>query len=73
MNVAKYLNKDWQSNWDNINQHKYCIYIYNNIITASRVTINYSNIVYFKSEELAKQAIDILGEETIKLTLCTDW
>lgn len=73
MNVAKYLNKDWQPNWDNINQHKYCIYIYNNIITASRVTINYSNIVYFKSEELARQAIDILGEETIKLTLCADW
>lgn len=23
MNVAKYLNKDWQPDWDNINEYKY--------------------------------------------------
>ena len=30
-------------------------------------------MVEVKSEEFAQQAIDILGEETIKLALSTDW
>jgi hypothetical protein len=35
------------------------------------VTTN--NDIYFKSKELAQQAIEILGEETIKLALCTNY
>lgn len=30
-------------------------------------------IVYFKSEELAQQAVKILGEETIKQALSNDY
>lgn len=76
MNVAKYLNKDWTPNWDEAEGfNKYCIW-YN--ITCDKLIIDASqNLspcgIYFKSEELAQQAIEILGEETIKLALSTDW
>ena len=30
-------------------------------------------VSYFKSIELARKAMEILGEETIKLALCTDY
>lgn len=72
MNVAKYLNGDWQPDWNNHKEPKYYICI-------SKYTGEYiaycdnTSFVYFKTEELAKQAIDILGKETIKLALCTDW
>lgn len=75
LNIAKYLNGDWQPNWDNNNENKYTIYIDRN---NTRILIDFmyvSNkcIVYFKTEELAQRAINILGEETIKLALSTDW
>lgn len=72
MNVAKYLNGDWQPNWnDNNNKYHFCFSDKQIKITCVS-TIQYNDI-YFKSEELAKQAIEILGEKTIKLALCTDY
>lgn len=74
MNVAKYLNEDWQPDWNNIDESKYFIVIdIQNIITVSINGRSIMSFVYFKSRELAKQAIEILGEETIRLALCTDW
>lgn len=75
MNVAKYLNGTWSPNWEEADEKKYFIYIcprdcYTSVKSA---TIHMSDIVYFKSEELAKQAIKILGEQTIKTALSTDW
>ena len=75
MNVAKYLNSDWKPDWDNIEEDRFYIR-YNqasHTLQVGAVSILYSDIVYFKSGKLAKQAIEILGEETIKLALCTDW
>lgn len=72
MNVAKYLNDGWQPGWDYIHEDKYFIAINSNEIYIEETLINYS-AVYFKSKELAQQAIEILGEETIKLALCTDY
>lgn len=74
MNVAKYLNGDWKPNWEDCNNEvKYYIYLYHKNINISYTT-NYNNsFVHFKTKEFAQQAIDILGEETIKLALCTDW
>lgn len=75
MNVAKYLNGDWQPNWYNEEEGKYYIQIENvtkNLNIDCTGLFN-SSIVYFKSEEFAKQAIEILGEETIKLALCTNY
>lgn len=77
MNVAKYLNGDWQPDWDNKNKIEYKYYLYidypGNKIEIAYVASCCSDGIYFKSEEIAQQAIEILGEETIKLALCTDW
>lgn len=74
MNVVKYLNGDWSPDWeDNNNEFKYYINHYHKVINISYTSHYNSSNVYFKSEELARQAIEILGEETIKLALSTDW
>lgn len=75
MNVAKYLNGDWQPDWNNKEEFKYHIYYsnQNEELIIDRVISRQEHITHFKSEELAKQAINILGEETIKLALCTDY
>ena len=71
MNVAKYLNGDWEPDWKNKYEDKYCIY-YDYSVLELRVskwsTSDYGN-VYFKSSELARQAIEILGEEEVKKAL----
>lgn len=75
MNVAKYLNGDWQPNWRDKNEDKWYIrfdYSDNMIYIACNQFLC-SNCNYFKSEELAKQAIEILGEDTIRLAFCTDY
>ena len=67
MNVAKYLNGDWEPDFKK-GGPKFFIYINdkNNIdISANYMLIKH--FVYFRTKELAKQAIDILGEETIHL------
>lgn len=71
MNVAHYLNDGWKPNWNNIEQEKFYIY-YSNVDKIIKIEYNSvcnSGEVYFKSIELAEQAIEILGEETIKLAL----
>lgn len=75
LNVAKYLNREWKPNWKDADERKYFIYICprDYYIGVKSATVHMSDIVYFKSEELAKQAIEILGKETIKTALSTDW
>lgn len=75
MNVAKYLNGDWQPDWSNMKECKYYIYYSNGYKTLNidSVLSIQNDIIFFKSRELAYQAIEILGEETIKLALCTDY
>ena len=71
MNVAHYLNNGWEPDWNNNEQEKFYIY-YSNVNKTIKIEYNSvcnSGEVYFKSIELAEQAIEILGEETIKLAL----
>ena len=71
MNVAYYLNDGWEPDWNDGTQEKFSMY-YNNVNKVIKIDSNiYCNngVIYFKSAELAKQAIEILGEETIKLVL----
>ena len=74
MNVAKYLNGDWIPDWKDSNQFKYSIYLDyfhpehpgKGFIKIGCNSIYDLGCVYFKSEELAKRAIEILGEEKIR-------
>jgi hypothetical protein len=71
MNVAYYLNEGWEPDWADKSQHKYFIY-YNNNDKAFTIDFNTSfnnSVIYFKSIEIAIQAKEILGEETLKLAL----
>ena len=68
-NVAKYLNDGC-----NLNDDKYYIILYNKKVKKPYIEIVFKGTVtygfiMFKTKELAQQAIEILGEETVKLAL----
>lgn len=72
MNIAKYLNGDWKPNFDrddekwNINKKG------DTYIEMYTRTLNKSG-VYFKSQELTKEAIRLMGEESLNDLFSTDW
>lgn len=71
INVAKYLNEDWEPDFEDNTYKKY--YIKHDIQMNVLIIDSCYNTTYgttcFKTKELAEQAIEILGEETIKLAL----
>ena len=71
MNVAKYLNGDWDPHFSDRIQKKWFIYYDCEYLKWDiGVCVHYKySVIYFKSEELALQAIEILGEEEIKKAL----
>lgn len=71
MNVAKYLNGDWEPDWKNKYEDKYCIGYDYSLLTLHvfRWTTTCNVGTWFKSIQLAKQAIEILGEEEVKKAL----
>lgn len=69
MNVAKYLNKDWKPAWENAAENKYYICLNHNSIGIFVALTAHSDVAYFPDRETAKKAIEILGEDTIKLAL----
>ena len=73
LNVAKFLNGDWKPDWEDGNEIKYGIGIYNGKIEVEPTAIYQTSFVYFRTEELAKQAVAILGEDTVRLALTTEY
>ena len=70
MNVAKYLNGNWKINWRSKQEKYYIVYDYwKYILTVTCSNCFQSTLVYFESPALAKQAIEILGEEEVKKAL----
>ena len=71
MNVAKYLNGDWEPDFTDRGQKKWYIdYNYEDSMLDTNFTYTYKHSsVHFKSEELARQAIEILGEDEVKKAL----
>lgn len=69
--VAKYLNDGWVPDFDDIDQEKHVIVISDNtiIIHKTYTFLGNPSLIYFKNIKLAQQAIDILGEDTIKKAL----
>lgn len=71
-NIAKYLNDGWkpdfggdQKNWNIIKDNDTFIAMFTS--TTSKAS------VYFKSEDLTKEAIRIMGEESLNDLFSTDW
>ena len=72
-NIAKYLNKGWKPNFTNATENWF--------ITQKRdggykAMFSYSNnygVVCFKSEDLIKEAIRIMGEDSLNDLFSTDW
>lgn len=69
INVAKYLNGDWEPDFRSINESKFYFTLINNNLKIIEHYTDNLGTTCFKSEELAIQAIEILGKETIKLAL----
>lgn len=71
-NIAKYLNGDWKPNFDrddekwNINKDG------DTFIEMYTRRLNKAG-VYFKSQELTKEAIRLMGEESLNDLFSTDW
>lgn len=69
MNTAKYLNGDWKPDWDDEYENKFYIYcLFGKLSICQKQRANHG-CVAFESDELAKQAIEILGEEEVKKAL----
>lgn len=71
MNVAEYLNEGWKPDWKNVNCSKWFISwsYYRNQFEIDSQCVYKSVNVYFKTPDLALQAIEILGEDEVKLAL----
>ena len=71
MNVAEYLNEGWKPDWKNVNCSKWHIFWNHHLseFMIDSAQVFQSNDVYFKTPDLALQAIEILGEEEVKLAL----
>lgn len=63
--IADDLNGDWG---DKNSNNKYCIYYIGSFRIIAHNTVN-SGSVYFKSIEFAKQAINIISENKLKIIL----
>lgn len=70
-NIAKYLNDGWKPNFCG-NQKNWNIIKDNGTFMAMFTTISKAS-VYFKSEDLAKEAIRIMGKESLNDLFSTDW
>lgn len=76
-NVAKYLNDGWKpvynTQYPRLNKDVWTISCSLNGVLPKKVMENSAafgaGIILFKSEKIAQQAIEILGEETVKLAL----
>lgn len=67
LKVANELNGDWTPDWSNMDQRKwFIVYSFGNLEIENTGKYNVSP-VYFKTKELALKAVEIVGEETIKL------
>lgn len=71
-NIAKYLNGDWKPNFDGIYQN-WNIIKDNDTFTAMFTTTISKACVYFKNEDLTKEAIRLMGKESLNDLFSTDW
>ena len=71
-NIAKYLNDGWKPNF-NGNQKNWNIIKDDDTFVVMFTTTANKACVYFKSEDLTKEAIRLMGEESLNDLFSTDW
>lgn len=71
-NIAKYLNDGWKPKFYE-NQKNWNIIKDNDTFKAMFTTLINKACVYFKSEDLTKEAIRLMGEESLNDLFSTDW
>lgn len=71
-NIAKYLNGDWKPNFDRYDEKWNINKDGDTFIEMYTRTLNKAS-VYFKSKELTKEAIRLMGEDSLNDLFSTDW
>lgn len=72
MNIAKYLNKGWEPNFCNI-EKKWAIVKEGENFSSKYNQVTNDASIYFKSESLADEAIEIMGKDSLNDLFSTDW
>lgn len=68
LNVADYLNEGWHPDWQRMDERKYVLCLENKEFIVRSVETP-CHFVYFKTEEVAREAVKILGEEVLRQVL----
>ena len=71
-NIAKYLNGDWKPDFDGNHENWNIIKESDTYTTMYTKMVNKAN-TYFKSKDLAYEAIRLMGEESLNDLFSTDW
>lgn len=71
-NIAKFLNGDWKPNFDKDDEKWNINKCGDTFIAMYTKTLNKAS-VYFKSQELTKEAIRLMGEDSLNDLFSTDW
>lgn len=71
-NIAKYLNGDWKPDFNRYDE-KWNINKEGGTFTEMYTRTLNKTSVYFKSQELTKEAIRLMGEESLNDLFSTDW
>lgn len=71
-NIAKYLNGDWEPNFCCI-EKKWAIVKEGDIFSSKYNQLTNDASVYFKNEDLANEAIRLMGEDSLNDLFSTDW
>lgn len=72
MNIAKYLNGEWMPDFDGDHENWNICKDGDTFIAMYTKTLNKAS-VYFKSEDLALEAIRLMGEDSLNDLFTTDW
>lgn len=72
MNIAKYLNGEWIPDFDGDHENWNICKDGDTFIAMYTKTLNKAS-VYFKSEDLALEAIRLMGEDSLNDLFTTDW
>lgn len=72
MNIAKFLNKGWEPNFCKF-EKKWAIVKEGENFSSKYNQVTNDASIYFKSESLADEAIEIMGKDSLNDLFSTDW